>query len=76
MSSQLDPSRPHTNKDINYIMDVAAIVASVGSFVVSERVIKAKATFLFGLTCIVSYDLFIHSNDAASLRVYRGMCKH
>lgn len=53
-------------------MDVAAIVASVGSFVVSERVIKAKATFLFGLGCTVCYDLFIHSNDAATLRVYRG----
>ena len=53
-------------------MDVAAIVASVGSFVVSERVIKAKATVLFGLLCTVCYDLFIHSNDAATLRVYRG----
>ena len=53
-------------------MDVAAIVTSVGSFVLSERVIKAKATFLFGLLLTVGYDLFIHSNDAATLRVYRG----
>jgi hypothetical protein len=53
-------------------MDVAAVLASVGSFVVSERVIKAKATVLFILSCIVCYDLFIHSNDAATLRVYRG----
>lgn len=53
-------------------MDIAAIVASVGSFVVSERVIKAKATVLFGLFCLACYDLSIHSNDPVTLRVYRG----
>ena len=52
-------------------MDVS-IVAAVGSFIVSERVIKAKATALLGLLCVVCYDLFIHSNDPVSLRVYRG----
>jgi len=52
-------------------MDVS-IIAAIGSFVVSERVIKAKATVLIGLLCTVSYDLFIHSNDPVSLRVYRG----
>ena len=52
-------------------MDVS-IVAAIGSFIVSERVIKAKATVLFGLLCTVVYDLFIHSNDPVSLRVYRG----
>ena len=52
-------------------MDVS-IVAAIGSFIVSERVIKAKATVLFGLLCTVTYDLFIHSNDPVTLRVYRG----
>ena len=52
-------------------MDVS-IVAAVGSFIVSERVIKAKATILCGLLGMVIYDLFIHSNDPVSLRVYRG----
>lgn len=52
-------------------MDVS-IVAAIGSFIVSERVIKAKATVLVGALCIVCYDLFIHTNDPISLRVYRG----
>ena len=52
-------------------MDVS-IVAAVGSFIVSEKVIKAKTLVLFGLLCTVTYDLFIHSNDPVSLRVYRG----
>eukprot|EP00551_Chaetoceros_affinis_P011941 CAMPEP_0203678412 /NCGR_PEP_ID=MMETSP0090-20130426/31880_1 /ASSEMBLY_ACC=CAM_ASM_001088 /TAXON_ID=426623 /ORGANISM="Chaetoceros affinis, Strain CCMP159" /LENGTH=658 /DNA_ID=CAMNT_0050545645 /DNA_START=38 /DNA_END=2011 /DNA_ORIENTATION=- len=52
-------------------MDVS-IVAAIGSFIVSERVIKAKATVLFFLLCTVVYDCFIHSNDPVSLRVYRG----
>lgn len=52
-------------------MDVS-IIAAVGSFIVSERVIKAKATALLGLLCVVCYDLSIHSNDPVSLRVYRG----
>lgn len=52
-------------------MDVS-IVAAIGSFIVSERVIKAKATVLFFLICTVVYDCFIHSNDPVTLRVYRG----
>lgn len=56
-------------------MDVS-IVAAIGSFVVSERVIKAKVAVLFVLLCTVTYDLFIHSNDPVSLRVYRGKRHH
>lgn len=52
-------------------MDVS-IVASIGSFILSERVIKAKAVVLIAILCTVTYDLFIHSNDPVSLRVYRG----
>jgi hypothetical protein len=53
-------------------MDVAAILASAGSFVVSEKVIKAKSLVLFGLVCTGCYDLFMHSSDPITLRVYRG----
>lgn len=53
-------------------MDVASIVAAVGSFIVSEKVIKAKATVLFCAIGVVAYDLTILSNDPVSLRVYRG----
>ncbi|KAL7522911.1 hypothetical protein ACHAWX_007654 [Stephanocyclus meneghinianus] len=35
------------------------IIAAVGSFVVSERILKPKATALFLLTCLALYDLFI-----------------
>lgn len=49
-----------------------SILAGVGSFIVSERVIKAKATALVILLCVVSYDLTIGSHDPDSLPVYRG----
>jgi len=50
----------------------ASIVAAIGSFVVSEKVIKFKAYIIFGLLCTVFYDLSIYTNDPVSLRVYRG----
>jgi hypothetical protein len=53
------------------IMDVS-VVAAVGSFVMSERVLKPKATALFILGCILAYDLTTKTHDVSSLRVYRG----
>ena len=53
-------------------MDVS-VVAAVGSFVVSERVLKPKATALFILGCLLAYDLTTKTHDLSSLRVYRGM---
>ena len=35
------------------------IIAAVGSFVVSERILKPKATALVVLICLALYDLFI-----------------
>jgi len=35
------------------------IVAALGSFVVSERILKPKATALFVLACLVVYDVFV-----------------
>lgn len=62
-------------------MDVS-IIAALSSFIVSERVIKAKATVLIILLGVVAYDLsLIHlpnnnakdtNHDPSSLRVYRG----
>lgn len=52
-------------------MDVS-FVLSVGSFFVSERVLKPKATVLGILGCILIYDLTTKTHDAASLRAYRG----
>jgi hypothetical protein len=52
-------------------MDVS-VVAAVGSFVMSERVLKPKATALFILGCILAYDLTTKTHDVSSLRVYRG----
>lgn len=52
----------------------ASIVAAVGSFAISERVLKPKATALFILGCVLSYDLTAKTHDVSSLRVYRGMC--
>jgi len=54
-------------------MDVS-LVAAVGSFVVSERVLKPKATALFMLLCVLAYDLTTKTHDPVSLRVYRGTC--
>lgn len=52
-------------------MDISAI-AAVGSFVVSERVLKPKATALVILGCLLAYDLKTKTHDVSSLRVYRG----
>ena len=52
-------------------MDVS-VVAAVGSFVMSERVLKPKATVLFVLGCLLAYDLTTKTHDISSLRVYRG----
>ena len=52
-------------------MDVS-VVAAVGSFFMSERVLKPKATVLFILGLILSYDLTTKTHDVSSLRVYRG----
>ena len=55
-------------------MDIS-VVAAVGSFVVSERVLKPKATVLFILGCILAHDLTTKTHDVSSLRVYRGTCR-
>eukprot|EP00531_Pseudo-nitzschia_arenysensis_P020326 CAMPEP_0116149594 /NCGR_PEP_ID=MMETSP0329-20121206/19054_1 /TAXON_ID=697910 /ORGANISM="Pseudo-nitzschia arenysensis, Strain B593" /LENGTH=735 /DNA_ID=CAMNT_0003645965 /DNA_START=168 /DNA_END=2371 /DNA_ORIENTATION=+ len=52
-------------------MDLS-IVAAVGSFVVSERVLKPKATALVILGLVLIYDLKTKTQDVAALRVYRG----
>jgi hypothetical protein len=52
-------------------MDLS-VVAAVGSFAISERVLKPKATALFILGCILAYDLTTKTHDITSLRVYRG----
>lgn len=53
-------------------MDVS-VVAAVGSFFMSERVLKPKATVLVILGTILAYDLTTKTHDVSSLRVYRGM---
>lgn len=52
-------------------MDIS-VLASVGSFVVSERVLKPKASVLLILGCVLAYDLTTKTHDSSSLRVYRG----
>jgi hypothetical protein len=52
-------------------MDVS-VLAAIGSFVVSERVLKPKATLLVILGCVLAYDLTTKTRDPSSLRVYRG----
>jgi hypothetical protein len=52
-------------------MDITVLV-SVGSFVVSERVLKPKASLLVILGCVLAYDLTTKTHDTSSLRVYRG----
>ena len=52
-------------------MDIS-VLASVGSFVVSERVLKPKASVLVLLGCLLAYDLTTKTHDVSSLRVYRG----
>lgn len=55
-------------------MDVS-VLAAVGSFVVSERVLKPKSTLLVILGCVLAYDLTTKTRDPSSLRVYRGTLK-
>lgn len=52
-------------------MDIS-VLAAVGSFAVSERILKPKATVLAILGCILCYDLTTKTHDVSSLRVYRG----
>ena len=52
-------------------MDVS-IVAAIGSFVISERMIRPKALVASGLAVLLLHDLATHSNDPASLKIYRG----
>jgi len=52
-------------------MDVS-LVAAIGSFVMSERLLRPKALVMVGLALLLLHDLATHSNDAASLRIYRG----
>ena len=52
-----------------------SVVASVGSFVMSERILKPKATALFILGCVLAYDLTTKTHDVSSLRIYRGTKK-
>ena len=52
-------------------MDVS-VVAAVGSFFMSEKVLKPKATILVVLGMILAYDLTTKTHDVSSLRVYRG----
>lgn len=55
-------------------MDIS-VLASVGSFVMSEKVLKPKASVLIILGCVLAYDLTTKTHDSSSLRVYRGTCK-
>jgi hypothetical protein len=52
-------------------MDIS-VLASVGSFWFSERILKPKASVLLILGCILAYDLTTKTHDVTSLRVYRG----
>jgi hypothetical protein len=52
-------------------MDIS-ILLSVGSFAVSERVLKPKASVLVILGCVLVYDLTTKTHDVSALRVYRG----
>ena len=54
-------------------MDIS-VLASVGSFVMSEKVLKPKASVLIILGCVLAYDLTTKTHDSSSLRVYRGTC--
>eukprot|EP00547_Thalassionema_nitzschioides_P015513 CAMPEP_0194245968 /NCGR_PEP_ID=MMETSP0158-20130606/14208_1 /TAXON_ID=33649 /ORGANISM="Thalassionema nitzschioides, Strain L26-B" /LENGTH=733 /DNA_ID=CAMNT_0038981769 /DNA_START=297 /DNA_END=2494 /DNA_ORIENTATION=- len=52
-------------------MDVS-VVAAVGSFAVSEKVLKPKASVLVILGGVLAWDLCTKTNDISALRVYRG----
>ena len=67
----LSPCYAFTASTTTATMDVS-VVAAVGSFVMSERVLKPKATVLVILGCLLAYDLTTKTHDISSLRVYRG----
>ena len=52
-------------------MDLS-IVAAIGSFVISERMLRPKLLVMVGLGLLLILDLATHSNDPASLRIFRG----
>ena len=52
-------------------MDIS-IIFSVGSFMMSEHVLKPKSSLLCILGCVLAYDLTTKTHDSSSLRVYRG----
>lgn len=52
-------------------MDLS-VLASIGSFMVSEHVLKPKASLLIILGCLLAYDLTTKTHDVSSLRIYRG----
>jgi len=52
-------------------MDLS-IVASIGSFMVSERLLPPKSIIAISLGGLFLYDLSMYSHDHGSLRVYRG----
>lgn len=52
-------------------MDIS-VLAAVGSFAVSERILKPKATILVIMGCVLAYDLTTKTHDVSSLRIYRG----
>jgi hypothetical protein len=52
-------------------MDIS-VLASVGSFVMSEKILKPKASVLLLLGSVLAYDLTTKTHDVSSLRVYRG----
>ena len=52
-------------------MDLS-VIAAVGSFAFSERILKPKATVLVILGLLLAYDLKTKTQDVSSLRVYRG----
>jgi hypothetical protein len=52
-------------------MDLS-VLGSIGSFMVSEHVLKPKASVLIILGCVLAYDLTTKTHDVSSLRIYRG----
>ena len=53
-------------------MDPFSIIAAVGSFMVSERLLPPKSLLNAGMSLLFVYDMIIYQHDYASLRVYRG----
>lgn len=48
------------------------IVAAIGSFMVSERVLPPKSIVVVGLGGLFMFDLIMYSHEHGALRVYRG----